>query len=559
MILKRFAALLALLLALLTALPPLQALAAGPNDPTASGETADPNAEETDPSGTESDPSGTESDPAGTESDPAKEGEEEDTPAAPQINVFDPQMGYPVEDGYRMNGTAALLYDLNTDTMLYTQNPDGKVYPASLTKLTTALVVMDYGNLEDLVTISANAVQSVTSRTGDVKIGETMTLHNLLYCILMSSSNECANAAAEHVAGSIDAFVAKMNEKAAELGCTGTHYANPHGLHDENHYTTARDLWRITKAVLANETLREIVFSTSYDLPATNKQAARTLYTTNYMTSQDQSKKYYYEPAKGIKTGYTSAAGRCLIVTAEKNGMDLLAIVLGCETTEEQNGEFNMHSFAEAKGLFEYGFKYFERVIVLAPSVPIADVPVSGGASSSVVVAPVAEQAATLPKEYAKDQITTEVLLTGSGLQAPVAAGDTVGTVSVQYGGVELSSAEAVAVTDVAAAEEGVFESAAPVPDNGVPEGARTGTSLWRILLILLAVFAVLYIGSRLYIRRVTRVRTRRRSTAGRPRQRAGSARSTGQSRNAPARSRIGQRPPASRKRPAPNKKKQSR
>ena len=428
------------------------------------------------------------------------DGEEEETPKRQTIQIFDPDAGFPAVDDYSVAGTAALLYDRNSGTMLYTQNPDDKVYPASLTKLTTALVLMENGNLEDTVTVSANAVNSVSARTGDLEIGETLTVHNLLYSILMSSSNEACNVAAEYLCGTIDDFVALMNEKAAALGCTGTHYANTHGLHDENHYTTARDLLYITQAVLANDTLREIVFSTSYEMPATNLQPAKTIYSTNYMTSTDQSYKYYYELAKGVKTGYTSAAGRCLIVTAAKNDLDLLAIVLGCETTEDENGEYVLHSFLEARELFEYGFSNFEYVTVLSSMIPVAEVPVSGGATASVVVAPTSDSSIVLPKDYNPDDVTTEVTLnSGSSIQAPFEAGDVVGTVSVYYRGKFIRSADVATITSVEAGNA-VFHSETSVSESGMPEGAESGgLSVWAILLIVAGLFLVLYILSYIY------------------------------------------------------------
>lgn len=428
-------------------------------------------------------------------------GNEEGAPTRPVIQIYDPDAGFPAVDNFEVAGTAALLYDRSSDTLLYTQNPDEKVYPASLTKLTTALVLIENGNLDDTTTVSANAVNSVSARTGDLEIGETLKIHDLLYSILMSSSNEACNVAAEYLCGSISDFVDLMNEKAAALGCTGTHYANTHGLHDEDHYTTARDLLYITQAVLANDTLREIVFATSYEMPATNMQPAKTIYTTNYMTSTDLSYKYYYSLAKGVKTGYTSAAGRCLIVTAAQDQLDLLAIVLGCETTEDEHGEYVLHSFLEAKSLFEYGFSNFEFVTVLSSMIPIAEVPVSGGANASVVVAPTSDSSIVLPKEYDPDDVTTEVTLnSGSAVQAPFEAGDVVGTVSVYYRGKFIRSADVAAITGVEAGNA-VFYSETPVnEESGMPEGAKTGgLSVWAILLIIAGLFLILYIVSYVY------------------------------------------------------------
>ena len=480
-------------------------------------------------------------DPAQTSAAPSDpedtlEGEDSDEKPVQRIQVFDPLYGYPVEDDYVMNGKAAILCDLNSDTMLYTLNPDEKVYPASLTKLMSSLVILENGNLDDMVTVSSNAVNNISARTGDLSAGETLSLRDLLHCILISSSNEGCYAAAEHVAGSADAFVNLMNAKAAELGCTGTHFANPHGLHDDDHYTTARDLMIITKAVLAEETLREIVFSTSYEMPATNLQAAHTIYTTNSMTSTDQSHKYYYSLAKGVKTGYTSSAGRCLIVTAEKNHLNLLAIVLGCQTTEDENGEYVLHSFPEAQAMFEYGFDHFTCATVLSPLAPIAEADVSGGTAASVIVAPTETCTVALPKDYNPDDVTTEITLSGGNtVSAPFAAGEVVGTVSVYYKGKLMQTGEIAPITSVEAGS--VFHSETPVSEPDTPvEVNRSGLSIWVVLLILAGLFLAFYLFSYLYhnlTRRKPSVKSKngkKKSGTGRPatRKTSGSRRKRG-------------------------------
>lgn len=443
----------------------------------------------------------TEGDPGSSDPETTQEGSDPDDeePVGPKIQVFDPLYGYPVEDDYAVDGKAALLCDLNSDTILYTLNPDEKVYPASLTKLMTSLVILENGNLEDTVTVSSNALNNISARTGDLSIGETLSLYDLLHCILIASSNEGCYAAAEHIAGSESAFVDLMNAKAAELGCTGTHFANAHGLHDEDHYTTARDLMRITKAVLAEDTLREIVFSTSYEMPATNIHPAHTIYTTNYMTSTDQSRKYYYSLAKGVKTGYTSSAGRCLIVTAEKNNLNLLAIVLGCQTTEDENGEYVLHSFPEAKALFEYGFDHFDYATVLSPLVPIAEVDVSGGTGSSVIVAPTETRSIVLPKDYDPDDVTLQISLAdGGAIDAPFTSGDVVGTVAVSYRGKVMLTADVTPISSMEAG--GSFHSETQVSEPDTPiEEHDSGISIWIVLLILAGLFLAFYLFSYLY------------------------------------------------------------
>ncbi|MEA4964517.1 MAG: D-alanyl-D-alanine carboxypeptidase family protein [Oscillospiraceae bacterium] len=429
--------------------------------------------------------------------------------AAEQEALYNKDTGFSAVDGFSVAGTSAMLLDLNSGVILYSQNPDQKVYPASLTKIMTCLIAIENGNLTDTVTVTATALAGLDSdgTVAELKVGEQMTLKDMLYCAYVPSANEACNVIAEHIGGSVENFVAMMNEKAAELGCTGTHFANAHGLHDENHYSTARDLIKIATAALQNDTFRELCYTTKYEVPATNMSEARTLYTTNYLVSTDKSYKYYYEKAKGVKTGYTSAAGRCLISTAESGNLHLLSIVTGCATTEDEDGEYTLHSFPETKSLFEYGFNNFEYVTVLSPMVPIAEVPVNGGESSSVVVAPVSEASFVLPKGYETADVTTTLTLTdGSYVQAPLSAGDVIGSVSVFYKGELLGSSDIAPITAVAAGSS-TFHAEA---DTSVAQETGKSVSWPLVLLVLAALLLGVYFFSYVY-RNVTRSRKKRR------------------------------------------------
>ena len=228
-----------------------------------------------------------------------------------------------------MAAKAALLIDLNTNRVVYEQDADERVYPASLTKIMTCLIALENGNLSDVVTVSESALADLDedSSVAGLVVGEQMTLENLLYCMMVVSGNDACNVIAEHVAGSVTDFVRMMNQRAYELGCTNTHFNNPHGLHDENHYTTARDLAIITQAALKSENFRQIVDTYEYKLPDDNmRQNIPKLKTTNMLIYQSMSNSLYYPRAHGIKTGYTSQAGRCVISAAKSSGMYLLDV-----------------------------------------------------------------------------------------------------------------------------------------------------------------------------------------------------------------------------------------
>ncbi|MFR0733701.1 MAG: D-alanyl-D-alanine carboxypeptidase family protein [Oscillospiraceae bacterium] len=199
--------------------------------------------------------------------------------------------------------------------MVYAKNIDTRREPASLTKVMTCLLALAHGNLTDSITVSQEALDDLdpAGSSSGLMAGEVFTLEQLLYCLMIESANDAAPVIAEYVAGSEPAFVEMMNQKAAELGCTGTHFANTHGLHDEEHYTTARDLAKIMMAALEYEKFQEIYSADRYTLAATNLQEERILVTTNYLIDASITSDYYDERVIGGKTGFTTPAGRCVM------------------------------------------------------------------------------------------------------------------------------------------------------------------------------------------------------------------------------------------------------
>mgnify|MGYP000728853132 CR=1 FL=1 len=227
---------------------------------------------------------------------------------------------------------AGIVMDADSGAVLFGQNIHVQKAPASITKILTALVVIENSSLDDTITFSHDAVYNVEDGSGNknaIEEGDTLSVRDCLYLLLMRSSNQAANALAEHVGGSRDGFVKMMNERAYELGCTHTPFMNPHGVHNESHYTTARDLSLIVQAALKSENFRTITNTAEYTLPATNLSDERVLKTTNMLIFQNSGNRYYYPKAIGIKTGYTTPAGRCVISAAKSSGMYLLGIICG--------------------------------------------------------------------------------------------------------------------------------------------------------------------------------------------------------------------------------------
>ena len=266
----------------------------------------------------------------------------------------------------------AVLLNAADGSVLFSKNGDTTYYPASITKLMTALLVAENCNLDDTVTFSATATTNLES--GAVSIGmaegDTMTVRQCLYALLLKSANEVGNALAEHVAGSNAAFAEKMNAKAASLGCTNTHFANPHGLNDPNHYTTPHDMALIARAAFANDIVKTVASTRTYTLPATkNNPSGLTVTMGHKMLNPNDAR--YYQGIIGGKTGYTSKAGNTLVTVAERNGVRLVAVVMKSQSTH----------YTDTKALLDYGFKLAEAGALTGQSTSQNNTQVSGPAS----------------------------------------------------------------------------------------------------------------------------------------------------------------------------------
>ncbi len=246
-----------------------------------------------------------------------------------------------------VSAEAAILYDVTHDKVLFEKNADEKLYPASITKLMTALVVLEHASMDETVTFSKSAVTNLESGavTLGVTEGDQISVKDCMYGLLLKSANEVANGLAEHVAGSVSAFAAMMNEKARALGCTGTNFVNPNGLNDPNHYTTCRDMAKVSAAAFANETICQISSTMSYQFPATKKvNQVRTLTPGHKMLYPTDSR--YYEGIVGGKTGYTSLAGNTLVTCTERDGVRLIAVVMKAQSTH----------YTDTKAILDYGY-----------------------------------------------------------------------------------------------------------------------------------------------------------------------------------------------------------
>ena len=243
-----------------------------------------------------------------------------------------------------------IVMDADSGAVLFGKNLHETYYPASITKVLTALIVLEHCSLDEEVTFSYDAVYNVESGSSNAGIdeGDVLTVRDCLYALLLQSANEAANALAEHVSGSRDAFAELMNETAAGLGCQDSHFANPSGLNDENHYTSAYDMALICRAAIQNPMFLEIDGARYYDLPPTrNYPEGSTVYAHHAMLLPSRSQ--YYEGAFGGKTGYTSLAGNTLVTFATRNDMTLVAVVLNGHQTH----------YSDTKAMLDFGFANF--------------------------------------------------------------------------------------------------------------------------------------------------------------------------------------------------------
>lgn len=389
---------------------------------------------------------------------------------------------------------AALLVDENTGAILYEKNKDQELYPASLTKIMTALLVLealDGGQLsltqEVTASVSAFADLADDGSSANIKAGETMSVESLLYCMLVISANEACNILAEAVSGSVEAFVEQMNQRAQELGCQNTHFANATGLQDSRHYTSAWDLYLITKEALTHDKFMTICDTAEITIPATNVSAERTLYTTNHLLSTWRALGYRYQNAHGIKTGSTSDAGYCLVSSASKGSLSFISVVLGAERVAKPTGGSDIQSFSETTRLFEWGFENFSYQTVLSTTDMLASMPVTLSEIESVALHCTEDVVVLLPKVLTADDLKKTIRFRSKSVEAPVSMGDQLAEVELSYDGAVYATVPLVALADVPASRSMVLKAQIRAFFD------RTVVKVLCVLLLVLVVLLVVW------------------------------------------------------------------
>lgn len=413
----------------------------------------------------------------------------------------------------QVNAKAALLFETGTETMVYAYNADERLYPASLTKVMTCFVAVELCDLNEIITVPKEVMDRVDpSGSGmDLVTDEKLTMEDLLYGLMVESANDAAMVIATHLSGSEEEFVKLMNQKAKEIGCTNTNFVNVHGLHHEEHYTTARDMARILVAALDNELFYRFFTTSFIKIAATNKSDVREMSTTNYMMSRSVTEMYYDTRVLGGKTGFTTPAGRCLVTLSESSGMRMVSVVLGAQLVLSDDGysAVSYGNFEETKRLIDMGYSSFKPAQVLSPYQTLGQFTVENGASSTQGVTkgtvdtlvPANSDFSAIRYEYILDET----------LIAPVEKGTPIGIVRVWYQTKCLAQEELYAASYVAknipdTVPGGKVDPAAPV---------EPGDSIWHVvllaILVLLGLLVVLLAVGYIRGAMIRRQRARRR------------------------------------------------
>ena len=350
---------------------------------------------------------------------------------------------------------AGLLIERSSDRILFEKNAYEIMYPASTTKILTAIVVLENAELDELATVSKNALETIPNGyvTCNLQIGEELSVKDLMYALMVKSANDAAVVLAEHVGGSVEGFADMMNQKAKEIGCKNTHFVNPNGIHDENHYTTAYDLYLMADYALSFEhtnEFRDFVSRTSYTLPATNLYPAddRIFSTTNELikiNNNDRIDNYYYKNALGIKTGHTSQAGYCLVSSSSRDDLEFISVIL--------DGGFDSRGlserYTETIKLFNFGYDNFTLTKIKEANNIIDTIIVEKATKETESLNLLIKDSITVinDKSTDVDKINPDIKL-NENIIAPITKGDVLGTITYTVDDIDYTS-DLIAAHDV--------------------------------------------------------------------------------------------------------------
>lgn len=334
------------------------------------------------------------------------------------------------DEGPNITAGAAILIDNRTNKVLYNKNENEKMYPASTTKIMTAILTLENCDLNETVTASYDAVMSIPNgySSANIQIGEQLTVEQLLQTLLVHSANDAANILAEHVGGSIDSFISMMNTKLNELNLDNSHFTNAYGKHDEDHYTTAHDLAFLLQYCLKNESFRKIAGSASCAIPATNKSSSRLYHSTNELLISNN--KNYYQYLTSGKTGYTSQAKECLVSSAYKDDLELICVVLG-----------SSNRFGETRKLYEYGFSNYLIKNIVNQNDIATQIEISNGTKNTRNLDLMTKDSISALVKNSEQTLKPEPeIILNDNISAPITEHDVLGQAKYEIEGVEYTT-----------------------------------------------------------------------------------------------------------------------
>ncbi len=401
-----------------------------------------------------------------------------DISVAEGSNTLDAQRPFLGVQQLVSNTASAILYEINTDTLMYAHNADQAVSPASLVKIMTALIAIEKGSMTDVVTVREEVLNTLSPDAFMVEliVDEVLTVKDLLYCMMVGSGNDAAVVLADHVMGSQQAFVDEMNRYATELGCTGTHFVNVHGLHNNNQYTTARDAGKILLKALENETFREVFCAKYYTVPQTNRADPRKLSTQNYLINNDSNINYFDDRAIGGRTAIANDRSRSIATLAQNGDMELMCIVIGAKSQYEEDGytEKIHGGYSETSQLLDLGFNGYRTAQILYNEQVLQQKSVLNG-SCDVTLGAGSNAHCIVPDNIAISDLSFRYA-DEAGLTAPIEKGQKLSTLQVWYGSVCLAQTDVYAMNHVAIAGTEFQEN----------EKADEGAGFFTVILYLL-------------------------------------------------------------------------
>lgn len=368
-------------------------------------------------------------------------------------------------DEQELHSNGMILINLDTGTTVASFNADERMEPASVTKIIVALLLLE--NVHDLNTVYTargsvlNQLAGTNSSLSGIKAEEELTAEQLLYCLMVPSGNDAAMVIADNLGnGSIDAFVEMMNRRAEELGCTNTHYANPHGLHDPNHYTTPSDIAKIVQYILSSpyaETFMSVCRTTGYTLgPSNVRSTNRTITTTNYMQVSTNAK-YYYKYVEGIKTGSTLEAGYCLVTTAYNAAVNYryLCVTMNAPMKDADGTKLDNGAMLDHRALYEWAFQTFEYKQLVSTKTAVTEIGLKyAWEQDKLLLVPGSDFSDLVPKSISANSV---ILVPNDdvpeSVDAPVQAGQKLGTADVVYAGITLGTVDLVSDESVDASQ----------------------------------------------------------------------------------------------------------